>query len=98
MGFRQFRLRGLENVRGEWQLVCLAYNFRRLWKVKTEADRGASAARRARCARRARFWSPRARLTRARPARRPPRGDFSPRGDRRASNSDKLLIRLRDLA
>lgn len=34
MGFRQFRLRGLEKARGEWQLVCLAYNFRRLWKLK----------------------------------------------------------------
>jgi transposase len=30
MGFRQFLLRGLEKVRGEWGLVCLAYNFKRL--------------------------------------------------------------------
>jgi len=30
MGFRQFLLRGLEKVRGEWQLVCLAYNVKRL--------------------------------------------------------------------
>jgi hypothetical protein len=30
MGFRQFLLRGLEKVRLEWQLVCLAYNLKRL--------------------------------------------------------------------
>jgi transposase len=30
MGFRQFSLRGQEAVTGEWCLVCLAYNLRRL--------------------------------------------------------------------
>jgi hypothetical protein len=30
MGFRQFSLRGLMKAAGEWNLVCLAYNFRRL--------------------------------------------------------------------
>jgi hypothetical protein len=30
MGFRQFLLRGLEKVRAEWTLVCVAYNLRRL--------------------------------------------------------------------
>jgi transposase len=30
MGFRQFSLRGLLNVTGEWCLVCLAFNLRRL--------------------------------------------------------------------
>lgn len=30
MGFRQFLLRGIEKVRGEWALVCLAYNLRKL--------------------------------------------------------------------
>ena len=30
MGFRQFSLRGLLAVTGEWCLVCLAYNLRRL--------------------------------------------------------------------
>jgi hypothetical protein len=30
MGFRQFLLRGFEKVQREWQLVCLAYNLRRL--------------------------------------------------------------------
>lgn len=30
MGFRRFLLRGLEKVRDEWALVCLAYNMRKL--------------------------------------------------------------------
>jgi len=30
MGFRQFFLRGLELVAGEWDLVCIAYNIKRL--------------------------------------------------------------------
>jgi len=30
MGFRQFLLRGLENVRNEWTLVCLAWNLKRM--------------------------------------------------------------------
>ena len=30
LGFRQFLLRGLQKVELEWQLVCLAYNFKRL--------------------------------------------------------------------
>ena len=30
MGFRSFSLRGSENVRGEWNLVCFAANLRRL--------------------------------------------------------------------
>jgi transposase len=30
MGFRRFLLRGLEKVKGEWRLVCLAYNLKRL--------------------------------------------------------------------
>lgn len=31
MGFRQFLLRGVNNVSTEWTLVCLAYNMRRLY-------------------------------------------------------------------
>jgi hypothetical protein len=34
MGFRQFLLRGLTKVSLEWELVCLAYNFRRLHTLK----------------------------------------------------------------
>jgi IS5 family transposase len=30
MGFRQFLLRGLEHVRNEWTLVCLAWNLKRM--------------------------------------------------------------------
>ncbi len=30
LGFRRFSLRGLAQVRGEWDLVCLAVNAKRL--------------------------------------------------------------------
>ena len=30
MGFRQFSLRGLDKVKGEWTLVCLAWNLKRM--------------------------------------------------------------------
>lgn len=33
MGFRQFLLRGCEKVQGEWRLVCLSYNFKRLHRL-----------------------------------------------------------------
>jgi transposase len=38
-GFRQFLLRGLENVRGEWQLICLTHNLLKLyrWRIAQEA-------------------------------------------------------------
>ena len=35
MGFRQFLLRGLEKVQGEWVLVMLAYNCKRLHNLKS---------------------------------------------------------------
>ena len=34
MGFRQFMLRGFEKVKGEWNLVCLAYNLKRLHTIR----------------------------------------------------------------
>jgi hypothetical protein len=34
MGFREFMLRGLEKVSGEWTLVCLSYNLKRLHQLK----------------------------------------------------------------
>lgn len=37
LGFRQFLLRGLEKVRGEWNLVCLAYNMKRLHVLRAAA-------------------------------------------------------------
>lgn len=30
LGFRQFSLRGLDAVDGEWALVCLAFNLKRM--------------------------------------------------------------------
>ena len=35
LGFRQFSLRGLEAAAGEWCLVCLAWNLKRLHKLAT---------------------------------------------------------------
>ena len=35
LGFRQFSLRGLTKVKGEWSLVCLALNVRRLQVLQT---------------------------------------------------------------
>ena len=32
-GFRQFLLRGLEKVRGEWALICTAHNLLKLAKA-----------------------------------------------------------------
>lgn len=33
MGFRQFHLRGLEKVKGEWNLVTLAWNMKRMFAL-----------------------------------------------------------------
>ena len=32
-GFRQFLLRGMEKVRGEWSLVCLTHNILKLYRL-----------------------------------------------------------------
>jgi hypothetical protein len=32
-GFRQFLLRGLAKVQGEWALVCLTHNILRMYRV-----------------------------------------------------------------
>ncbi len=37
LGFRQFLLRGLDNVRGEWNLVTMAYNVKRLFALAAVA-------------------------------------------------------------
>ncbi len=34
LGFRQFTLRGLEKVRGEWSLVTMAWNLKRMFNLK----------------------------------------------------------------
>ena len=33
MGFRQFSLRGLDKARGEWRLVTLAWNVKRMFAL-----------------------------------------------------------------
>ena len=33
MGFRRFMLRGFEAVTGEWTLVCIAFNLKRLCRL-----------------------------------------------------------------
>jgi transposase len=37
LGFRQFLLRGLDNVRGEWNLVTMAYNVKRMFALAAAA-------------------------------------------------------------
>ncbi len=32
-GFRQFLLRGLEQVRGEWALICMTHNILKFHKI-----------------------------------------------------------------
>ena len=36
MGFRQFSMRGLNKVRGEWNLVCLAWNLKRMAALRPQ--------------------------------------------------------------
>jgi hypothetical protein len=35
LGFRRFRLRGHQKVKGEWQLVCAALNLKRIAVLTT---------------------------------------------------------------
>ena len=37
MGFRQFLLRGLDTVQGEWRLVTLAWNMKRMFALSVAA-------------------------------------------------------------
>lgn len=39
LGFRQFLLRGLKKVSGEWNLICLAYNLKRLHRLGAQLKR-----------------------------------------------------------
>jgi hypothetical protein len=34
MGFRQFLLRGIDNVRSEWNLVTMAWNVKRMFVLE----------------------------------------------------------------
>jgi transposase len=49
LGFRQFSLRGLQAAAGEWCLVCLAFNLKRL-HVLLQGDARRLGGQRARCA------------------------------------------------
>jgi len=31
-GFRRFRRRGVEKIRGAWRLVCVTHNLLKLWR------------------------------------------------------------------
>ena len=31
-GFRRFLLRSLDNIRGEWRLVCVTHNLLKIWR------------------------------------------------------------------
>jgi hypothetical protein len=35
MGFRQFLLRGIDQVRGEWSLVTMAWNLKRMFILRS---------------------------------------------------------------
>ena len=35
LGFRQFLMRGIQAVAGEWKLVTMAYNFKRMYAMAT---------------------------------------------------------------
>jgi DDE family transposase/integrase-like protein len=39
-GFRRFLLRGLQNIRGEWRLVCLTHNLLKLWRYGRSLNAG----------------------------------------------------------
>ena len=39
IGFRQFMLRGLDKVRGEWSLVTMAWNMKRMFALAGELSR-----------------------------------------------------------
>ena len=38
-GFRQFLLRGLQKVKGEWALICTTHNVRKLWAALMHSGR-----------------------------------------------------------
>jgi hypothetical protein len=44
IGFRQFHVRGLDAASGEWTLVTMAWNIKRLFNLKSAAARPAAAA------------------------------------------------------
>jgi hypothetical protein len=45
-GFRQFLLRGMRQVRGEWALICTTHNVLKLWRALRHRPRGPGHSRR----------------------------------------------------
>jgi transposase len=43
-GFRRFLLRGLDQIRGEWRLVCLTHNLLKIWRYGSEKLRSTGCA------------------------------------------------------
>jgi transposase len=43
-GFRRFLLRGLDQIRGEWRLVCLTHNLLKIWRYGGGLVRGSRCA------------------------------------------------------
>jgi transposase len=43
-GFRRFLLRGLDQIRGEWRLVCLTHNLLKIWRYGSGLVRGSRCA------------------------------------------------------
>lgn len=39
LGFRQFLMRGIRAVSGEWSLVCIGYNLKKMFALKTRVGR-----------------------------------------------------------
>jgi hypothetical protein len=37
LGIRQFTLRGLASMRGEWRLMCMVHNLLKLWRREVAA-------------------------------------------------------------
>jgi transposase len=73
LGFRQFRLRGHAKVSGEWQLVALAYNCKRLCRLRQTGSGGDGGSPAAAAAR------PSAHLRRRKPRSRSIQGRRGPR-------------------
>jgi hypothetical protein len=40
LGFRQFSLRGLAAMRGEWRLMCTMHNLLKLWRHAQVTEAG----------------------------------------------------------
>ncbi len=43
-GFRRFLLRGLDQIRGEWRLVCLTHNLLKIWRYGSHVLRSSGCA------------------------------------------------------